>query len=89
MDELKGILSLFGGLSVTSILALAVWAMWKGHIVFKRELDRETERADKAEAALERFTPVIQTAIEALNRAPEVAHTAVETTAEVVKRRTG
>ena len=89
MGEFTTILDLVGKASPLGLIVLFCWLVGSGKLVLKREFERERERAEKAEAALDTAMPVVQRAIEALNRAPEVTTTAVEAAAEMVKRRDG
>ena len=87
MTEFQTGIDFISKLGPLGLIVVFIYLVGSGKLVLKREFDRERERAEKAEAALDATMPVLRHAIEAFTRVPEVTKSAVETTAEIVKAR--
>jgi Na+-transporting methylmalonyl-CoA/oxaloacetate decarboxylase gamma subunit len=96
MNELSPLIDWLGKLGPFGLLLVVCWLVFTGKLVLKREIDREKERTAeeraeriKAEAALDQGRPVIEAAINALNRTPEAVKAVVETAEVVAKQKDG
>lgn len=94
MNELSPFIDGLSKLGPFGLLVVFIWLVGSGRLILKRELDRERERTaeereerKKTEARLDESLPVLQRAIEGLNRAAvEVPKAVVETTAKIVEK---
>lgn len=89
MTEAQTIIDVVSKIGPFGLIVLFCWLVGSGRVVLKREFDREREGRVKAEAMLEATLPVVQRAIGALERVPELTRTAVDKAAEVVTTQTG